>query len=136
MKHRNRVQPRRSILVILVMLAAAASQACVPRVETPSRIPITAEVLDRIDAAMERRALGRWPSWSMKVTGGQIAFQVEVAQESAAEVCGGIREVVRLVGDDIAWSADLTRDGQPLTRCGRLSLLARAERAARVNAPG
>jgi len=105
-------------------------------VEAVQRLNLTADVLDRIDAAMEARAQGRWPSWSMEVDGGRLAFHVEVAQASAADVCSGIGEVVSLAGDDIAWSADLTRDGQPLTRCGTLDLLARDERAAPRKARG
>ena len=60
----------------------------------------------------------------MEVTGVRLAFQVELAQASADEACNGIAEAVRLAGDDIAWSADLTRDGRPLTSCGTLDLVA------------
>jgi hypothetical protein len=129
MKHRNRMPSWRKILVTLGLVAAGGGLACQPAADGVSGMSITAEVLDRIDAAMEERAFGRWASWSMKVTGRQLAFQVELAEASAADVCSGIGEVVRLAGDDIAWSADLTRDGQALTRCGTLSLLAHAEPA-------
>ena len=129
MKHWNRRPSRTRILVTLGLAAAAGGLACQPAAEVDSRTSITAEVLDRIDAAMEERALGRWASWSMEVTGRQLTFHVELAQASPADVCSGIGEVVRLAGEGIAWSADLTREGQALTRCGTLALLARAEPA-------
>lgn len=131
MKHRIRAQSRRNLIIAVLSLALAGGLACSHQVEKTSRISITAEALDRIDAAVERLAQGRWPSWSMELASDRLAFQVEVAEISAAEVCSGIGEVVRGVGDDIVWSADLTRDGRPLTRCGTLDVLARVERGSR-----
>ena len=129
-----RVRSWRIVLFSLVVLTASVGVACFPRVETTPRMSITVEALDRIDAAIERLAAGRWASWSMEVTGAQLAFQVEVAGASAADVCSGIGEAVRLAGDDIAWSAELTRDGRPLTSCGTLELLAREQRSPRAGA--
>ena len=131
-----RVSSWRAILLALVVLTAAGGLACFPSVESTSRMSITAETLDRIDAAMERLAQGRWPSWSMEVTGARLSFQVEVAQASADEACSGIAEALRLAGADIAWSADLTRDGRPLTSCGTLDLVAQERRVRAADAQG
>ena len=131
MKPLIRVSSWRTTLLSLVVLSAAGGIACFQRVESESgsRMSITAETLDRIDAAVERLAEGRWPSWTMEVTGVRLAFHIELAQASADEACSGIAEAVRLAGEDIAWSAELTRDGRPLTSCGTLDLVARERQA-------
>jgi hypothetical protein len=133
MKAVVRVQSWRKIWIAAVALTSVAGVACLPRVESTPRLSINAETLDRIDAAMEQLADGRWPSWSMEVSGAQLTFQVEVAEASAADVCSGIGAVVRLAGDEVAWSADLTRDGRPLTSCGNLDLIARDPQALSPN---
>jgi len=129
MIHRIRVQSRRTTLYSLVILAVAGATACFPRVEDAPRLSISAEALDRIDAAVDELAEGRWASWTMEVVGSKLAFQVEVAEASPADVCSGIGQAVRTAGEGIAWSADLTRGGQPLTRCGTLDVLAKAPAA-------
>jgi len=121
--------PRRDILIILLVLVVAGGLGCLPRAEQAPRVSITGEALDRIDAAMEELAAGRWPSWSMQVTGTRLAFEVDVADTEPADACSGIGAAVRLIGEDIDWSADLTRNGRPLTSCGSFGQLARGEPA-------
>lgn len=133
---RIRAWSRRDILIILIALAVGGGIACFPRVEEAPRVGITGEALDRIDSAMEKLAQGRWPSWSMQVTGSRIAFHVEVADTTPVDACSGIGAVVRLAGDEIAWSADLTRDGLPLTSCGSTGQVASAPSGATRNPRG
>ena len=44
------------------------------------------------------------------------------------------RAEARLAGDEVAWSADITRDGRPLTSCGNLDVIAREPQALSANA--
>lgn len=136
MKDRKPVHSWRIVLLGLLAGTVACGLACFPQKEPSPRLRLTAETLDRIDADMERLAAGRWPSWSMEVSSGLLAFHVDVADTPAAEACSGIGEVVRLAGDDITWSAELTRGGQPLTRCGSLDLLAGGRHALRSGGNG
>lgn len=129
MTQHERARSRRDIPIILLALAVAGGLGCLPAVEKAPRVSITGEALDRIDAAMEELADGRWPSWSMEVTGSQLAFEVDVADTEPADACSGISAAVRRVGEDIAWSADLIRNGRPLTSCRSFGQLAREEPA-------
>ena len=125
MTQHQRARSRRDIPIIVLALAVAGGLGCLPAVEKAPRVSITGETLDRIDAAMEELAEGRWPSWSMEVTGSRLAFEVDVADTEPADACSGIGAAVRRVGQDITWSAELLRNGRPLTSCGSFEQLAR-----------
>ena len=111
----------RRLWVALAILMLVGGLACFPQAEAEPRAPITASVLDAIDAAVQKRG---WPDWSMEITGNGLAFLVEVALMPPAEVCRGIDEVVRSTGEDIVWTAELTRGGRPIARCSSHDLIA------------
>ena len=60
-----------------VVLMLGAGVACFPQSQRSLRTPITAEMLDVIDAAVGELARGRWPSWSMEIVGDRLTFKVE-----------------------------------------------------------
>lgn len=126
MQRWNRSRRRGIARTTFVVLMLGAGVACFPQSQRGLRVQVTAEMLDAIDAAVGELAHGRWPSWSMEIDGDRLTFKVEVAEESAAEVCAVIGEAVRRSGEDIAWSAEITRGGLPLSRCALFALVAGA----------
>lgn len=99
-----------------------AGSGCAPAAESRSTSVMTAEVLDGIETAMDRRAFGRWPSWSMRIEDGALAFRVEVggkrgagAQQRACSEIG--RLVEEQAGARQPWRAELTQQGRVVHRC-------------------
>ena len=118
---RESVRPPRSLAVRAgtVLLCAGLAMACLPAVEKKSALAFNAKTLDAIDAAMERLAAGRWPSWSMEVDRDHLAFRVETrAREAVPGTCREIKRVVRESADaPLSWSADITRGGRIVAHC-------------------
>jgi hypothetical protein len=113
------------------LLCIGFAAGCLPTAEGGSRVAFSAKTLDAIDAAMERLAAGRWPSWSMEIDDGRLAFQVETrANRRAAGTCREIERVVREnAGNPVDWSAEITRGGRVVQRCGAVPAPTRRPRS-------
>ena len=107
----------------LLMGIAVGALACFPQAEGAPQKRLTVAALDAVDTALTQLAEGRWPEWSMRVEGDRLAFEVDVAQTPVAAVCREIGAAVRRsLGDTVEWSAELTRGGTFLSRCGTWEL--------------
>jgi hypothetical protein len=117
---RSRV-PRGRLLSCVFLAAAAATLGCLPGASEPRPRGFSAQELDRIDAEVERRAAGRWPSWTMNLEAGVLAFRVELGSEATHESpCHEIEDVMkRKVGGRVPWSLEILRRGRVVERCSQ-----------------
>jgi hypothetical protein len=112
----------RAFFLALLAIGLATALSCSPGGEPSQRYAFTAEVLDTLDAAMTRLAADRWPSWTMRIQAGQLAFRIEASAEADEEAqrgaCSAIAQLVReSVGARVPWHAEITRGGRLLKRC-------------------
>lgn len=91
---------------------------------------LTADVLDAVEAGMQRLAHHRWPSWSMRVERDALAFEIEVRSDEGnvahSRDCAAIGDLMRESAGDRPWTADFVHDGQVLGRCSRTTAAAPA----------
>jgi hypothetical protein len=112
----------RAFFLTAFCIGLATLFACGPGGEPSQRYAFTAEVLDTLDTAMARLAAGRWPSWTMRIDAGQLAFRIEASAEAGEEArrrdCSAIAELVREnAGVRVPWHAEITRRGRLVERC-------------------
>jgi hypothetical protein len=112
----------RAARLAVLAIALATAIACGSRGESRPRFTFDAELLDRLDAAMTELAAGRWPSWTMRIHAGQLAFRVETSPERGEEAqrrdCSAIAKLIEEnVGARVPWRAEITRGGRLLKRC-------------------
>jgi len=104
--------------IVCATLCTGLAVACGSAGDTPHRRGFEADQLDAIEAAMERRADGRWRSWTMELVNGALAFRVEVAAAHPVGACEQIEGAVRSgVGARADWSAELLHRGAVVERC-------------------
>jgi hypothetical protein len=102
-------------------LGLGLALACSPGTDGPRRSGLTAEVLDAVEAGMEHLSGERWPTWTMRIEDGALAFEIEV-QPGHGELaqlrdCAAIGALMRERAGDRAWSAEIVREGRLLRRC-------------------
>lgn len=125
----NRSSMGRWMRSALLVALAAGGLACFPQGEGDApHAPLTAAALDAVESAVAKlAAAGRWPEWDMRVEDDHLVFEVDVAETPVASACQEIGAAVRSsVGDTVEWSAELTRHGSFLSRCGTLDVVAAA----------
>ena len=103
-------------------IGLATAIACDSGGEPTPRYTFDAEVLDTLDAAMTRLAAGRWPSWTMQIQEGQLAFRIEASsgrgEEAQRRDCSAITKLIQEhVGAQVPWHAEFTRGGRLVKRC-------------------
>ena len=116
----------RSIFLAPLAIGLATTLACGSGKEPAPRFSFDAELLDTLDTAMTRLAEGRWPSWTMRIQEGQLAFRIEASKERGAQArrrdCSAIAELIREnVGAQVPWRAEITRGGRLVKRCSEVS---------------
>jgi hypothetical protein len=112
----------RAIFLAPLAIGLATALACNSGGEPTPRFAFDAEVLDTLDAAMTRLAAGRWPSWTMRIQGGQLAFRIEASEGRGEEAqrhdCSAIAKLIREnVEVQVPWRAEITRGGRLVKRC-------------------
>jgi hypothetical protein len=112
----------RAFLLATLVLGLASTIACSSGTEPTPRHAFDAEVLDALDAAMTRLAEGRWPSWTMQIQAGQLAFRIEASaghgEEARSRDCSALAKIVQdNVGARVPWRAEITRAGRLVKRC-------------------
>jgi len=112
----------RAFFLTALFIGLATAFACGSGGESSRRYAFTAEVLDTLDTAMARLAAGRWPSWTMRIQEGQLAFRIEASAEAGEEAqrrdCSAIARLIREnVGARVPWHAEITRGGRLVKRC-------------------
>jgi hypothetical protein len=112
----------RAFFLAPLAIGLATALGCSSGGESKQRYKFSPEVLDTVDAAMTRLAAGRWPSWTMRIDAGQLAFRIEASAESAEEAprrdCSAIAKLIReSVGEPVPWQAEITRGGRLVKRC-------------------
>lgn len=104
--------------IVCATLCTALAVACGSARDEPRGRGFDVVQLDAIDAAMERRAEGRWRSWTMELVNGALAFRVEVAAARLIGACEQIEGAVRSgAGNRVDWSAELLHRGAVVERC-------------------
>lgn len=128
---RNGAKPGfRAICLAPLAAGLATAIACNSGGEPTPRYAFDAEVLDTLDAAMTRLAAGRWPSWTMRIQAGQLAFRIEASagrgEEAQRRDCSAIARLIQEeVGARVPWSAEFTRGGRLVKRCSEASAYGR-----------
>jgi hypothetical protein len=112
----------RAICLAPLVIGLATAIACSSGEEATPRYTFDAEVLDTLDAAMTRLAAGRWPSWTMQIQEGQLAFRIEASapggEEAQRRDCSAITRLIKEnVGARVPWRAEFTRGGRLVKRC-------------------
>ena len=112
----------RAMFLAPLAIGLATVLACSSGREAAPRFTFDAELLDTLDAAMTRLSAGRWPSWTMRIQEGQLAFRIEASEERGEKAqhrdCSAIAELIRdNVGAQVPWRAEITRGGRLVKRC-------------------
>jgi hypothetical protein len=110
----------RSRIRTLPLLVAAALGCAADVAERPAAPGV--DELTAIDAELERRASGRWPSWSMELDERGLALRVELdPHSSASEVAAECTEIAHLVRERVGrsgdWRVEVAREGLVVARC-------------------
>lgn len=112
----------RAMFLAALAIGLATALACNSGQEPAPRFTFDAEVLDTLDAAMTRLAAGRWPSWTMRLQGGQLAFRIEASElrgkAAPSRDCSALAKLIREnVGAQVPWRAEITRGGRLVKHC-------------------
>ena len=116
----------RAIFLAPLAIGLATALACNSGGEPTRRFAFDAEVLDTLDTAMTELAAGRWPAWTMRIQGDQLAFRIEASkghgEKAQRRDCSAIAKLIREnVGAQVPWRAEITRGGRLVKRCSEAS---------------
>jgi hypothetical protein len=107
--------------------------ACSPGTDGVRRTGLSAEVLDAVEAGMESLSGEHWPTWTMRIEEGALAFEIEVSaghgELAQLRDCAAIGALMRERAGGRAWSAEIVREGRLLRRCSHATAARPAPRA-------